>query len=218
MGKGKTVMKSLEAYALIRDKILKGEKLPGTRLVIAELESELAIGRVPIREALMRLDRSGLIRNIPYKGAVVATPPKRKEIEHIYDIRIDLEIKLALEAMHNLEPKSFRELDRLNDEMQEAGHNYYILDRQFHDTIYAASNLPHLCDIAQKLVLPVEVFLHINRQEESDCSQLNVQHRKIIASLKCRDAERLRAALAENIRSGLQVVMRTLDRMVRFDG
>ncbi|PID74193.1 MAG: GntR family transcriptional regulator, partial [Desulfobacterales bacterium] len=61
-------MKSLRAYEKIRDMILRGRKLPGTRLVIADLEQELGIGKGPIREALMRLDRSGLVKNIPYKG------------------------------------------------------------------------------------------------------------------------------------------------------
>ena len=98
MAENKSYMKSLQAYEKIRDMILSGFKLPGTRLVLSELETELGIGRGPIREALMRLDRSGLVKNIPYKGAVVATPPTRKEILHIYDLRVNLEVKLAVEA------------------------------------------------------------------------------------------------------------------------
>lgn len=209
-------MKSLEAYELIRDKILNGEKLPGMRLVLTELEEELAIGRGPIREALMRLDRSGLVRNIPFKGAIVATPPKRKEIEHIYRIRVDLEIKLALEAMENLKKKDFKKLERLNDEMQQMGDNYYNLDREFHNTIYNASNLPHLCDIVQKLILPVEVYLNINRQEINDCLGFNAEHQEIIESLKEKDPDRLTSALTSNIRNGLTVIERTLDKTVRF--
>jgi len=52
----------------------------GYHLVLTELEAELGIGRGPIREALMRLDKSGLVKNIPFKGAVVANPPSRREI------------------------------------------------------------------------------------------------------------------------------------------
>jgi DNA-binding GntR family transcriptional regulator len=217
LGKRKSLMKSLEAYEMVRDKILTGEKLPGTRLVLSELETELAIGRGPIREALMRLDRSGLIKNIPYRGAIVATPPKRKEIEHIYDIRVDLEIKLALEAMKNLKKTDFSRLNRLNTEMQKCADNYYALDREFHDTIYEASNLPHLCDMIQKLILPVEVFLNINRQEVEDCQVFNNEHQLIIDSLKDKDADRLKSSLSTNIKSGLTVIERTLDRTIRFN-
>ena len=80
MTKSSTI-KSLQAYNLIRELILQGELLPGTRLVLADLEEKLNVGRGPIREALMRLDRSGLIQNLPYKGAVVAPLPSVREIQ-----------------------------------------------------------------------------------------------------------------------------------------
>ena len=209
-------MKSTEAYELIRDKILVGEKLPGTRLILSDLEQELKIGRVPIREALVRLDRSGLVKNIPYKGAIVAAPPKRKEIELIYDIRVELEIKLATEAMKNLKKKDFTVLNRLNSKMQNGSDDFYSLDRQFHDTIYFASELPHLCDIVQKLVLPVEVFLNINRQEDSDRQRFNDEHQEIIDSLKEKDPDRLARVLSANIKGGLKVIERTLDNARRY--
>ena len=216
MGKNKSKMKSLEAYELIRDKILFGDKLPGTRLVLADLENELGIGRGPIREAIMRLDRSGLIKNMPYKGAIVATPPKRKEIEHIYEIRIGFEITLALAAMDILKKKDFSKLEKLNAQMLENADVYYSLDRQFHDAIYQTSGLPHLCDIVQKLVLPVEAFLNINRQEVDDGKVLFREHQQIIDGLKNKDSETLKSALSANIKSGLVVIERTLDTTMRF--
>ena len=114
MADNKTFMKSLQAYEKIRDMILTGVKLPGTRLVLSELEAELGIGRGPIREALMRLDRSGLVKNIPYKGAIVATPPTQKEILHIYDLRADLEAKLAVEAIDKLTDSDILKLEELH--------------------------------------------------------------------------------------------------------
>ena len=118
-------MKSLQAYEKIRDMILSGVKLPGTRLVLSELESELGIGRGPIREALMRLDRSGLVKNIPYKGAIVATPPTQKEILHIYDLRANLEAKLAVEAIDNLTDADFATLEDLHARMEALPQNHY---------------------------------------------------------------------------------------------
>ena len=90
-----STIKSLAAYDLIRDMILSGEALPGTRLVLVDLEKKLGVGRGPIRDALMRLDKSGLGQNIPYKGAIVMMPPSSKEIEHIFNLRIQVECALA---------------------------------------------------------------------------------------------------------------------------
>ncbi len=154
-------MKSLQAYQRIRDMIITREKLPGTRLVLVELEVETGIGRGPIRDALMRLDRSGLVKNIPYKGAVVAETPTLKEVECIYDIRMNLEVILAIEAMQNIDAAGFQKLDKIRLQMEEISLNggYFSLDRQFHALIYEYSHLPHLCLVVGKLMESIEIFL-----------------------------------------------------------
>ncbi|MCG8471504.1 MAG: GntR family transcriptional regulator [Desulfobacterales bacterium] len=208
-------MKSLVAYEKIRDMILTGVKLPGTRLVLSDLEMELEIGRGPIREALMRLDRSGLVKNIPYKGAVVASPPSRREIVIIFEIRADLEAKLAIEASKNITEDQIAQLEALHSRMASVDADFYTLDREFHKLIYDASNLPHLCSIVDKLVESVETFLNLYRQEITDCHKFSFEHGQILAAIKSGDEEAVREALQDNIRSGLEVVERSFSRLIR---
>lgn len=207
-------MKSLKAYEKIRDMILSGLKLPGTRLVLSELETELNIGRGPIREAIMRLDRSGLVKNIPYKGAIVATPPTKKEVLHIYDLRMDLEAKLAVEAMDNLTDAHIATLEELHSIMGELPHNHYHFDRQFHSLIYGASNLPHLCNIAQTLTFSVESVLNIYHWEKKHCLKFNTQHQAIIDALKTKDPARVKKTIKINIKSGLEIIKETYAKML----
>jgi DNA-binding GntR family transcriptional regulator len=207
-------MKSLRAYEKIRDMILSGFKLPGTRLVLSELETELGIGRGPIREALMRLDRSGLVRNVPYKGAIVATPPTQKEILHIYDLRADLESKLAVEAIENLTEADILRLEELLALMEELPQNHYQLDREFHQVICAASKLPHLCNIAQALVQSVESVLNIYRRERVHCIKFNKQHRAILYALKSKNPDKVKETFEVNIKSGLEVIKETFSKMM----
>ncbi|MEJ2057493.1 MAG: GntR family transcriptional regulator [Desulfofustis sp.] len=202
-------MKSLKAYEIIRDMILRGEKLPGSRLIISDLENELKIGRGPIREALMRLDRTGLIKNIPYKGAIVGTPPTQKEIFHIYDLRIDLEVKLAVEALGNITDIDLVKLVKLHRAMQKFPMNHHQLDSEFHFLIYDASNLPHLCNIAKILRGSVESVLNIYRRERQHCEKFNREHGLIIEALKRQDAEELKKTVAVNIESGLEIIKET---------
>ena len=208
-------MKSLVAYEKIRDMILTGAKLPGTRLVLSDLEIELGIGRGPIREALMRLDRSGLVKNIPYKGAVVASPPSRKEIAIIFEIRVDLEATLAVEASKNLTPEQIGELEVLHSRMASVDADFYTLDREFHKIIYDASGLPHLCSIVHKLIESVETFLNLYRQEITDCHKFSREHGEILDAIKSGDEELIRQTLQNNIRSGLDVVERSFSRLIR---
>ncbi len=208
-------MKSLKAYEKIRDMILSGFKLPGTRLVLADLEMELGIGRGPIREAIMRLDRSGLVKNIPYKGAIVATPPTKKEILHIYDLRVDLEGKLAVAAMENLTDEDISKLEQLHATMMELPKNHYHFDREFHNLIYEASKLPHLCHIAQALILSVESVLNIYRWDTDHCIQFNTEHQAILDALKNQDPDGVKQTLEINIKNGLEIIRETYSKMLR---
>lgn len=215
MADNKSSMKSLQAYEKIRDMILSGVKLPGTRLVLTELEEELGIGRGPIREALMRLDRSGLVKNIPYKGAIVATPPTQKEILHIYELRADLEAKLAVEAIDNLTDADILKLEELQALMEALPQNHYQLDREFHRLICAASKLPHLCNVAQALVQSVESVLNIYRRERDHCTRFNVEHRAILDALKSKDPKRVKRAFKVNIKSGLEIIKDTYSKLMK---
>ena len=214
MADNKSFMKSLQAYEKIRDMILSGVKLPGTRLVLTELEAELGIGRGPIREALMRLDRSGLVKNIPYKGAIVATPPTQKEILHIYDLRAELEATLAVEAIDNLTAADIQRLEELLTLMETLPQNHYQLDREFHRVICGASGLPHLCNIAQALVQSVESVLNIYRREKDHCVRFNLEHRAIFEALKSKDPERVKKTFEVNIMSGIEIIKDTYSKLL----
>lgn len=216
MADTKSSMKSLKAYEKIRDMILSGFKLPGTRLILSDLEAELGIGRGPIREALMRLDRTGLVKNIPYKGAIVATPPTQKEIRHIYNIRVDLEATLAVAAMENLTDADISNLEALLATMEELPKNHYHYDRQFHNLIYEASNLPHLCQIAQALTLSVESMLNIYKWKKEHCIKFNAEHRELLDAIKLHDSDKVEKALKNNIQSGLEIIKETYNNLLRI--
>lgn len=206
MDSNNTSLKSLLAYEKIRDMIFTGTKLPGARLVLSELEQELNIGRGPIREALMRLDRSGIVKNIPYKGAIVAGPPTPLEIKSIFNIRVDLEVKMAVEALHQFSDEQIAELEKLYEEMNEFKPNFYALDRQFHDVIYRASNLSYLYIIVQKLIQIVEAYLNFYRQDKDDCIVFNQDHYRILQAIKNKEEDTLKLELEINIGRGLTVI------------
>ncbi|MGO4384640.1 GntR family transcriptional regulator [Specibacter sp. RAF43] len=61
-----------EVYESIRDAIIDGTFGPGERLKDPELEAWLGVSRTPIREALLRLERAGLIIAKPGRATIVA--------------------------------------------------------------------------------------------------------------------------------------------------
>ena len=147
----KSSMKSLMAYEKIRNMILKGQKLPGTRLIIADLEKELGIGKGPIREALMRLDRSGLVKNIPYKGVEVATTPTPREILYIYQLRKDLESNVAVAALENITDSDICDLEELHQTMLASPEdNFFIIWISSSITLFTVWPIFRICTISPR--------------------------------------------------------------------
>jgi DNA-binding GntR family transcriptional regulator len=85
------------AYEALREAITSGALLPGTRLREAALARHFAISTTPVREALRRLDREGLVRLSPNRGAIVAEFDVR-EILDFFEIREVLECRAVRRA------------------------------------------------------------------------------------------------------------------------
>src|SRR4030066_1547901 len=78
------VAKELEAA------ILSGQLKPRERLTEMDLTSRFGGSRTVIREALKKLEARGLVRTIPYRGALVADLTV-EEVEEIYFVRAAIE-------------------------------------------------------------------------------------------------------------------------------
>jgi len=85
------------ASEALREAITSGALLPGTRLLEAALARHFAISTTPVREALRRLDREGLVRLSPNRGAIVAEFNLR-EILDLFEIREILECRAVRRA------------------------------------------------------------------------------------------------------------------------
>lgn len=70
-----------QAYRLIEERIVTLQFEPGQVLSEASLTSDLAIGRTPIREALQRLAREGLVNILPRRGILVSDINVRNQLE-----------------------------------------------------------------------------------------------------------------------------------------
>ena len=62
-----------QVYLSLRNEILSGHYSDGEQLLQKDLAEKYEVSRIPVREALMQLASEGLVKLIPYKGAVVAS-------------------------------------------------------------------------------------------------------------------------------------------------
>ena len=86
-----------QAYNQITGKILRNEYRPGQKISQKNIEIDLQLGRTPVREALLRLRRDGLIYSIPQSGTFVTKIDLDAAINARF-IRENLEAKIVSEA------------------------------------------------------------------------------------------------------------------------
>ncbi len=131
----------------LREAILTGEYRPGERLVQDDLAEALGISRIPLREALRRLEGEGLVIISPNRGAIVR-PLAPKDVVDLYDVRLALEsLAVRRAAGHYADLREATERMREEARAAIAGGSLprlFHLDRDFHAGVAAASHNAHL--------------------------------------------------------------------------
>jgi len=204
------------AYEKIRDLIFSREVFPGAHLVISELEKKFGLGRGPIRDALMRLSKSGLVENIPYRGAMVKFFPSLIEIECFYTIRVKAEQILAVEAMKNITAEDIQALQENIDKGRGypgSVSQYFKIDREFHKQLYRIANLRHLEDVVDTIMDHIDVFLSLYLYSSIDKRTIATQHQEILDALEAKDKKRLNDAVKKNVLIGLVFLKRYFSRL-----
>lgn len=90
-----------EIYRVMADRIINGIYLPGRKLSQADLAEELNVSRTPLREALNRLQQTGLVVATTNRGMEVA-PVTFEETEQLYAIRLLIEPPVVAAVTQNL--------------------------------------------------------------------------------------------------------------------
>lgn len=101
-----------EAYAWLLSRIRQGLLAPGARLRAEEIADEIGVSRMPVREALRRLDSEGLVTLRPNRGAVV-TGYGPEEILELFEMRAVLEGLAARKAAAHYGDEQIEEIGDL---------------------------------------------------------------------------------------------------------
>jgi DNA-binding GntR family transcriptional regulator len=185
-------------YRGLKRDIVNGLYPPRQRMIISEIAKEFGTSEIPVREAMKHLESEGLLRSIPYVGAVV-TEISIEDMEKIYPVRIALEGLAARTAVQHLKERDFDLLEKKIRDIQtsfmEKRHERIgFLNREFHEIICSSSQNIYL----QKPILELWGLCFRNpaifAMRPELVPQINKEHKEILRALKKRDG-----ALAEQL-------------------
>ena len=126
---------SERAYRELEEQIVTLKIPPGTVVTEAALSQRTGFGRTPIREAIQRLAREGLVTILPRRGIIVSDVNIQTQLR-LLEVRRELERLIARCAARRATDAERRRLIAIADEMEKAGaknddRTFLRLDREF---------------------------------------------------------------------------------------
>ena len=189
----------------IQAAILDGSLKSGEEINQAELARQLGISRGPLREALVELERDGLVINHPHRSTIVA-PFSLDDIQELVDLRCLLEGYSAsriVEQGISIEPleKVFAQMVALEgkgtlDEFAEA-------EVDFHTTLIHLTGRKHLASMWTRIITLFRRFL---RAGVLYTNQVET-HKAFLDALRSNDAALAAEAARQHVWKAYQEVM-----------
>jgi DNA-binding GntR family transcriptional regulator len=140
-------------FDALREAIVEGTLKDGDLLRQDQIATMFNVSRIPVREALARLEEQGLITNQRYKGAVVSSL-SLDEISELFEFRALLEGEVIRQAVDQITDQTLEEAKTFAEEFarETDSSRWSALNRQFHYTLYKDCKRPyHLQIIANAL-------------------------------------------------------------------
>jgi DNA-binding GntR family transcriptional regulator len=203
-----------QARDTLRDAILRGEYLPGERLVEAQLCERLRASRFNVRAALQDLAGEGLVEVQRNRGAQVRKVSMAEAVE-ITEVRMVVEGLIAARAADRVAPGQATELDEIGALMRravEAGEyrRYSDLNVRLHALIRQIAGHQTADRIVETLRGQLVRHQYMLSLLPGRPQASLPQHERIIAAIRDHDAKAAEAAMREHIASVIEA-LRSMD-------
>ena len=203
-----------QVYAGIKNAIISGEFEPGRRLIEERLAEDMKTSRTPVREAIQKLEKEGLIHRL-LRGGFAVKGVSEEEVEEVFGLRAVLEGYAAYLATARIQED---ELDALEEiiKMQEAGleamdvEEFIRLDSEFHDSLYKAARNSRLYtllnDLRDYMYRYRVILLRYGRK-----AVLAVQdHKEMLASMKARNGRQVEKLVKKHMTRGKNLIKKKI--------
>ncbi len=193
-------------YDRIYDRLMSLEIAPGARIPIDAIARQLDVSQTPVREALARLEREGLVRKEHLIGFSAAPQLTFKQFDDLYAFRLLLEPEGARLAAQRMTEDEFR---RLEDAAADMGHGEPPVDRNsrysrfaradahFHDEILriAGNEVIRSTLFNQHVHLQIFRFMFHTRVTQEALEE----HEKLLVAFRAGDPQGASIAMVEHI-------------------
>lgn len=194
-----------EVYAVLRRSILSGDLIPGDPLVEAQLSSRFGISKTPVREALIRLKRDGLVESPRHRVTRVATP-SAADVRDACEVRAWIETQLAVKQARTCSEAVLGQLRASISDAEKAlaaddDHAYIAALRSFSDILVEASGNRYAAQVLDRLRNVLALIGNVSRSAPGRRQRSIDEHHAIYEAVAAKDPEAAAAATSRHLHS-----------------
>lgn len=191
------------AYEVLKHAIITGEIPAGERIVETDYAERLHISRTPLREALRKLERDGLVEYVLRRGVVVRAFTIQ-DVEEIYTIRNALEMLTLPAIIQNATDEDVAQLKaRLTemDRVMAAGdiESLSPMARAFHSQLTGLCNQHRILRVIEGQDEFITRFSAMAIRQENRRAQAHEEHYKLVEYVEKRDLEHFEKLMRKHI-------------------
>lgn len=195
----------------LREAIVSGQLPAATELRQDDIAARFKVSKIPVREALKRLEAEGLVTFLRNKGAIVADLSPEEIWEYV-EIRALLEARAAELAAPRIDEDH---LAQARAAMESFGaetnpSRWGELNWQMHSLLYADANRPVLLAEIRSLYDKVERYVRTLLAVTDEMPKTQREHEAIIAAFAARDAARAAALTRAHVLDGGAALLKYL--------
>lgn len=202
-------------FLILREAIVRGEISPETRLTENLLADAFNISRTPVREALHKLEREGLIEKLSQGGFSISNLT-HDEIAEAFDITGMLESYAARLASTRGQDADFLVLEDTNKEFQDSLDQGKLGDlpnikRKFHSHLYSMSNSRRLIRIIKQYGDQMYLVRRAILRTEHLARICLEDQKGIVEAIKARNLDQVELAVRKHIMRGKEFILSSLN-------
>ena len=201
-----------EAYAVVRDRIFRGELVLGQPISRRKLAVELGMSFLPVSEALLRLEVEGLLESRPRAGTRVRIPT-REDVRGHFIVREALEGQAAMLFTQAATAPELSELKKLAARVDAVAVQpdrtlYTVLHHKLHRRAAECARCAVLCDAIENTHALASIWFCLLRQPLPDDPPR--RHQDLVDVLVTGRPEEAAEAMRQHIAVGLEHTLEVL--------
>jgi DNA-binding GntR family transcriptional regulator len=201
-----------QVYETLRQRVLRRDPGPGTKLSLHELATELGVSRSPVHHALTRLVSEGLLSVKARRGYYV-TPVTPSTVDDGYDVRLALELHAAERAVGAVDPARLDRFRALMEASEEAisQEEWDTANAAFHEFQVDLAGNGMLSHVYRQL--SVNLMMQVIRGGRLEGGEyLAREHRAIVEAFVACDLADTQHAIRTHIESGKRIALDAIER------